>query len=119
MIRYLLDEHVDPVYQREMIKREPGIKIWVIGRGAAPPKSTSDPDVLLWCEENGFILVTNNRKTMPVHLTAHLAQGRHIPGIFILNEDMSIGDVLDELHLIWIAGKEQDYVDRIAFMPVE
>lgn len=118
MIRYLLDEHVDPLFQRELIKREPGLIVWVVGRGAAPPKRTSDQDLLIWCEVNGYILVTNNRKTMPVHLTLHLAQGRHIPGIVILSDHMSIGEILDELHLIWMAGIEDDYKDRIAFLPV-
>ena len=41
-------------------------------------------DILNWCELNGFIVVTNNRNSMPVHLAEHLAQNRYIPGIFVL-----------------------------------
>ncbi len=37
---------------------------------------------------------------MPPHLASHLAQGHHIPGILILNERMSVKDVIDELLLI-------------------
>jgi len=83
-----------------------------------PLKGTPDPDILRWCEENGFILITNNRKTMPVHLADHLAAGRHVPGIFILKEDMSMGQIIDELILIAEAALEDDYQDRISFMPL-
>ncbi len=55
-----------------------------------PPRGTLDPEILVWCEQNGTILVTNNRASMPVHLHDHLAEGRHIPGIFILNSKMGI-----------------------------
>lgn len=81
-------------------------------------RGTPDPDILLWCEENGFILITNNRKTMPVHLASHLAANGHIPGIFILNEDMSMGEILDELILIAKAAFEDEYQDQIIFMPL-
>ncbi|MBP8253032.1 MAG: DUF5615 family PIN-like protein [Herpetosiphon sp.] len=75
MIQYLLDEHVDPIYRTELLKREPTMTIWRIGILAAPPKGTLDPDILRWCEENNFILVTNNRKSMPRHLSDHQLMG--------------------------------------------
>ena len=55
---------------------------------------------------NGFLefsLVTENRGSMPVHLQNHLAAGRHVPTIFILNDGMSIGQTAEELVLISIA----------------
>lgn len=55
---------------------------------------------------------------MPTHLTDHLADGRRLPGIFVINSAMSVGAILDELLLVWAAGNEEDYVDRIAFMPL-
>jgi hypothetical protein len=47
-----------------------------------PDYGTLDPDILIWCEENEFILVTNNRKSMPVHLQDHLAENRRATGYF-------------------------------------
>lgn len=66
-----------------------------MGEIGTPPKSTLDPEILVWCEEYNFILVTNNRKSMPVHLVDRLAQGGHIPGIFVLNQDLSIGQNIE------------------------
>jgi hypothetical protein len=117
-IRYLLDEHVNPLYRTELLKREPTLTIWRIGILGAPPKGTRDPDILRWCEENSFILLTNNRKSMPRHLHDHLAEGRHVPGIFELNPNMSIGETLEELLLIWAASAVDEYTDKIIYLPL-
>ena len=118
MICYLLDENVDPLYRSELLKREPELVIWRVGSLGAPPYETSDPDILRWCEEKGFTLVTNNRKSMPQHLHAHLAKGRHVPGIFVLNPNMRIGETIEELLLIWAASKEAEYIDQIIYLPI-
>lgn len=117
-IRYLLDEHVDALYRTELLKREPTMTIWRISILGAPPKGTLDPDILRWCEENSFILVTNNRKSMPGHLQDHLAEGRHVPGIFELNPNMGIGETIEELLLIWAASHPDEYRDRIIYLPL-
>ena len=36
---------------------------------------------------------------MPPHLQNHLAQGRHAPGILVLNPRMSAGETIEELML--------------------
>ncbi|MEH2179001.1 hypothetical protein [Nostoc sp.] len=60
-------------------------------------------------ETNGFILVTNNRKSMPGHLADHLASGRHIPGIFTIDVNQSIGQTVEELIIIVEASFENEY----------
>ncbi|HBL10469.1 MAG TPA: hypothetical protein DD379_03480 [Cyanobacteria bacterium UBA11162] len=117
-IKYLLDEHIPLVYRTQMLQRYPQLQVWVIGDPNAPPKGTSDSDILCWCEENRFILVTNNRKTMPVHLAKHLAAGCHVAGIFILNDDMTMGQIMEELMIVAEAALEDEYQDRISFMPL-
>src|SRR5438876_8684909 len=49
------------------------------------PLSALDPEVLLWAEQHGRILITEDKRTMPGHLTAHLAAGRHSPGILLVS----------------------------------
>jgi hypothetical protein len=93
-IRYLLDENVVPAFRMALLQQDPMMIVWKIGDPGAPPVGTKDPDILDWCEEKRFILVTNNRKSMPEHLTDHLARGRHIPGILELNPNMGIGETV-------------------------
>lgn len=117
-IHYLLDENVDPLYKAQLLRRLPELVIWAVGEPGAPPVSTLDPEILCWCEDNDFILVTNNRKSMPQHLGDHLARGRHVPGILTLNSEMSVGETIDELLLIATASDSSEYRDLITYLPL-
>lgn len=117
-IRYLLDENVNPLSRAELLKREPNLVVWKVGDPGAPPRGTPDPAILQWCEENAFILVTNNRRSMPQHLRDHLHEGRHAPGVFELNPDMGIGETIEELLLIWGAADMDEYRDLLIYLPL-
>ena len=117
-LRYLIDENVDPLSRRQLLKKNLEIRVYSVGDPGCPPKSTLDPDILVWCEENRCLLVTHNRTSMPTHLTAHLVQGRHVPGILVLSERMSIGETIEELLLIAEEGLPSAYEDCITYLPV-
>jgi hypothetical protein len=55
---------------------------------------------------------------MPVHLNEHLAQGKHIPGIFILNPNLTLGETLEELIFLAEVSFELEYQDRIEYLPL-
>lgn len=46
MIRYLLDENVDPIYRTELLKRERELEVRRVGSLSAPPFETPDPELL-------------------------------------------------------------------------
>ncbi len=117
-LKYLMDENVDPTYINQLRRLKPDFFVVAVGDLTAPPRGTLDPEILCWCEDHEFILVTNNRKSMPVHLNDHLTQNRHIPGIFILNAKLSVGENLEELILIADASFDNEYQDRISFLPL-
>lgn len=117
-LKYLIDENVDPIYPNQIRIKQPELIIRVIGEPFIPAKGTKDPKILEWCEEYDFILVTNNRKSMPVHLKDHLQANRHIPGIFILSANLSVGQNIDELILIAECSFSNEYQDRIIHLPL-
>ncbi len=118
-IKFLLDEHVNPALSKGLRHRNPEIVVWQIGSPGAPPLGAPDPEILLWCEQNEFVLVTNNRASMPVHLVNHLMAGHHIPGIFTLNDGFSVGDHLDELEYIWSVAEPDEFIDIIWYLPIK
>lgn len=116
--RFLLDEHVNRAIQRQLRRLDARIEVLAIGDPGAPPTGTSDPDVFGWLEENGYILVTENRSTIPVYLSDHFAAGRHIPGVFWIRPDVGIGRIIEELYLIWFVSTAEEYGDRMLFIPL-
>ncbi len=117
-IRFLLDENVDSKFRTAMIQQQPEMIVWKIGDPGVSAKGTKDPEVLDWCEENNFILITNNRKSMHQHLADHLARGKHVPGILELNPNMSFRESLNELFLIWGASNPNEYQNTILYLPL-
>lgn len=115
--RFLLDEHVNRAIQRQLRRLEPQIEVLVVGDPEAPPKGILDPELLVWLEANGYILVSENRSTIPVHLAEHYAAGRHIPGILWIRPSASLGGITEELYLIWFASTAEEYQDRTLFIP--
>jgi hypothetical protein len=115
---FLLDEHIPIVIQERLKRIEPQVRVFAIGDGIAPPKGTSDSDILSWIATHDCMLVTNNRSTIPVHLRTHLARGEHVPGIVQLPRRMNIGAILDDLLLIWGASLPGEFRDQIVYLPL-
>jgi hypothetical protein len=116
--RFLLDENIDSDLRRALHRQAPDMVVWMVGDPVTPVRGTPDPDILLWCETNRFLLVTNNRASMPVHLSDHLAGGHHVPGIFVLNPDMTMAELVAEFVLIWGASEAEEYLDLMIYLPV-
>ncbi len=118
MIKFLLDENLDPRLRRELKRAQPEMVVWRVGDASTPPLQSPDPDILVWCEENDHVLVTNNRASMPGHLADHLIAGRHTPGILVIKKKMSWGVLIDELDFIWQNMSPDELADRIRYLPL-
>ena len=118
MIRFLLDEHVNPAIQRQLRRLNSQIDVLRVGEAEAPPKGMLDREILVWLEQRNYILVTENRNTMPAHFAAYLAAGQHVPGILCIRPDVTIGQIIDELYTIWYASSAEECRDRVQFIPL-
>lgn len=110
---YLLDEHLPWRLFNHIRGHFSALPLYKIGDDVAPDLGTLDPEILIWCEANYCVLVTNNRKSMPRHLRDHIAAGNHCPGIFTLRKWARIGAVAEQLALIAGASFENEYMDQI------
>lgn len=117
MMRLLLDEHVEAAVQRELRRLAPELTVTRVGDGVGPPKETPDPELLIWCESEGALLVSRDRRTLPGHITAHLNGGHHIPGVLIVPPRMGVGTIIEELYAIAMASFEGEYADTIRYLP--
>jgi len=116
--RYLIDENTTPALADQLRRRQPDLQVFSVGDEDAPPKGTLDPEILLWIEKHKFTLVTRNRKSMPEHLRDHLASGHHMLGILTLRPQTSLGEIIEDLLLIWELADEDEYQDQIVHVPL-
>ena len=119
MIRgFLIDEHLPKWWRREIVRLAPGLRMWRVGDRGAPPLRSADPVLLEWCEGQGCVLLTNNRKSMPGHLADHVKQGRHVPGIFQIEVKSNVRKLATALQIIVGASFDDEYQDQILHFPL-
>jgi hypothetical protein len=117
-IRYLLDENTPHAVRNRLLQREPNIEVSAVGDSAVPPIGTPDAELLRWIEENGYILVSRNRRTLPQHLKEHVKAGHHVPGILLLRRQCPLSQLIEDLLLIWESGDPKEYEDQLIYLPL-
>ena len=88
-----------------------------VGDLPSPPRGTSDPDLMLWCEAQGRILISRDQRSMPGHARDHFRAGRRLPGLLLLRRGWKPTSVLAQLiHHDQTCGPDafQDRVEYIA-----
>ncbi len=120
-LSFLLDENLPARLERAVQRhnREGEFHLDVVRVGDLPdlPLRSDDPTILIWCEQAGRILVTEDKNTMPGYLQEHLDKDRHSPGVFLIRPNTSINAVLEFLVLVSYASQPEEWQDRIEFVP--
>jgi hypothetical protein len=121
-LRFVLDENLRggplwPAIQQHNLRSPYAIDATRVGDPADLALGTPDPDILLWTERNGRILISWDKSTLPAVLALHLQAGNHSPGIFLLRPGSTTAQVISTLELVAHAGDPHSYQDRIEYIP--
>jgi hypothetical protein len=120
-LRYLLDEQLRGRFWRAIERHNrrsiSAIDVIRVGDPADLPLGTSDPDILLWAEREGRILVSEDWATMLTHLLSHLSAGHHTPGLFLLRPQVPVVDLIEFLVAPSYASEASEWVDVWRYIP--
>ena len=118
--RYLLDENLrGPLWRacrQHNSRGQMPIDIVRVGDAACPALGSLDPEVLVWAEGAGRIVVTFDKSSLAAHLADHLRSGHHSPGIFTVRRLSSVARVVDFLVAAAYASEDYEWQDRIEFI---
>jgi hypothetical protein len=120
-LRFLLDENLrgGPLWSYIQQHNAAGwypVDVVRVGDPNDLPLRTLDPDILLWAEREGRILLSLDVNSMPGHLAQHLQAGHHSPGVLFIRPGSPTTQVVFELALVAYAGNPADYEDRTGFL---
>jgi len=93
------------------------IDIVRVGDVGAPACGTDDCAVLAWAEEHERVLVTLDERTIPSHLQAHLADGHHSPGVFLVRAHSALRSVVEFLDLASQFSDSHEWMNRVTYIP--
>jgi hypothetical protein len=80
-------------------------------------RGLSDDLVLGRAADEGRILVTHDRRTMPRHFAEFICH-KHSPGVLIIAQNVSVRAAIEELLLIWSTSESEEWIDRIVDLPL-
>jgi hypothetical protein len=75
-----------------------------------------DDRVLALAAEQGHVLVSHDRRTMPAHFARFIATHTS-PGLIIVSQKLPIGTAAEWLYLLWAASEAEEYVNAIYSLP--
>lgn len=115
MIRFQADADLNHAIVLAALRRSPGLDF----QSAADAGLAGLPDlaVLKLASEQDRILVTHDKRTMPRHF-AELIKTFASAGVLVVPQSMPVAKVADELLLIASATLSEEWVNRIAFLPL-
>jgi hypothetical protein len=114
-VRYQADADLNQAIVTGVLRREPTINFQTAF--AAGLEGVKDSGVLAISAQQGRILVSHDRKTMPSEFATFITSN-HSSGLIIVSRKLPIEAVIEELVLIWAASGAEEWVDRIAKLPL-
>ena len=115
-IRYQADNDLKRILVDATSRREPSIDFQTAQ--VAGLDHLSDELVLRRASEQGRILVSHDKRTMPRRLASFVAQGGNSPGVLlVIPQHASVREVVEALILIWADNRPHEWTNLVAKIP--
>lgn len=114
-IRFLADADLDYTIVQGVRRREPSIDFK--SANDAGLEGLPDDKVLEIAGREGRVLVSHDKRTMPVHFAARVRLGLRSPGVLLAVPRATVGEVVESLLIIWASSREGEWVDQIHYLP--
>jgi Domain of unknown function (DUF5615) len=113
----LLDENLPRSLQTALWRARASAEVLRVGVPGGPPLGSSDAEVLRFAEERKALLITRDRRTMPVHIASHIAAGGTTWGVAIVRGDIAPRALVDDILLILEASTPDEWRDVTTYLP--
>lgn len=110
--RFQADADLNEDIVKGVLRREP--KVDFRTASSAHLRGLSDLEVLIMAAEEGRILVSHDRKTIP-RTFAQFTQGNTSPGLFLISQKTDLMVAIESLLLAWSASDHEEWTNRMQF----
>ena len=114
-VRFQADADLNQAIVSGVLRRQPNIDFQTAP--AANLKGIEDKEVLLLSAKQQRILVTHDRRTMPTEFSMFISSYQS-SGVIIVSKRVELRVVIEELILIWSVSSAEEWINRIAKIPL-
>jgi len=112
--RFQADADLNEDIVTGVLRREPEIDFQTAT--AAGLRGLSDLEVLALAAEEGRILVSHDRRTMP-QTFGKFIQGKSSPGLFLISQKTDLLIAIESVLLVWSATEHDEWTNRMVALP--
>lgn len=116
MLRLISDENFNGDIVRGLLLRHPELELVRVQDVGL--MQTPDPDILEWAAGEGRVLLSHDVSTVPPAAYRRVADGKPIPGVFIVPDRMPIGLAIDEILFLSLDVEPDEWKDRVLSLPL-
>lgn len=116
MLRLATDEDLRGAIVRGLFRRKPDLDL--IRIQDSPVSGEDDPIVLAWCAQEGRVLFSHDRRTMPRFGKERVVAGMKLPGLFIVPRRMGNRKAIEEILILAECSLQGEWEGQIRFLPL-
>jgi Domain of unknown function (DUF5615) len=113
-IKFQADADFNEDILKGVLRREPRVDFRTAA--AAGLRSLSDLEVLTLAASEGRILVSHDRRTMPLAF-AEFVLKNHSPGVLIVSQRADLLSAIEDLILIWMVSEAEEWTNQLGAVP--
>jgi len=115
-MKFLADENFEGAIFRGLLRHQP--KIDLVRVQDVGLEGADDPKILEWANNEGRILLTHDRRTMPHYAYQRMADGKIFAGMVVMKATIPVGQAIEDILLIDAASTPDDWINMVQDMPL-
>lgn len=114
-IRFQADADLRQAIVTGTLRRQPSIDFQ--SANEAGLEGVKDPEVLAIAARDSRVLVTHDRKTMPIEFGQFITS-QNSSGVLILAQNLPISEAIEAIILVWEASTAEEWINQIMTFPL-
>lgn len=116
MLLLAADENLNNDIIRGILRRKPEMDIVRVQEAGL--SGADDPTILEWAAKEGRILLTHDVSTITHYAYKRVQEGKPMPGIIEIGQDISIGSAIEDIILLVEFSLDNEWQGQILYLPL-
>jgi predicted nuclease of predicted toxin-antitoxin system len=115
-LKLLADENIESQLVRGLLRRQPYLE--VISTRDAGLLGWSDPDLLQWASDQGYVVIKYDVSTMPNFAYKRVEQGNPMPGVIAIRLSAPIRQIIEDLLIVLGTSLPGELEGQVVYLPL-
>ncbi|SPE24765.1 conserved hypothetical protein [Acidobacteriia bacterium SbA2] len=116
MLKFLIDENLDQRILRGLQLNVPGIEFAIVQE--TPLAGAQDGTLVEWATQNGYVIVTHDRRTMLKIVHERLRAAKETAGIVIVRSGFPLSAIIEDMVMLVKCSSERELQNQVVFIPL-